>query len=477
MKLRFAGMALCALSLLVGCADDTDSIGIPSDADVVVSDVKTYNFTTRSVKLGAVTANSSKSYFGRVHDAASDIDVTADFLAQFHVLEDYTLPSADKLVKDAEGKVVCDGVELRMYFNTYKGDGNTPLKVELYELDKDNVLSEAETYYTDQDLSVFINPQRTTPVVAKTFTAEDQTVDPSERAAEGYYKNILLTLPVEDGQRILQAAVDHPEYFKDSYQLIHNVLPGYYFKYKGGNGAMLAIDVCVLNVHFHYYDKDGGLVDGLARFSSTQEVIQSTRIENKGIDELMSYANDGDGNPTQAFTFLTSPAGIATEVLLPVDEIYEGHDNDSISRARIVLTRMNDGASGSAFGTPTSLLMVRRTAYDSFFSHRQVADGATAYISNFDAGANTFTFENINYLLSYLYHTKKEVMAQEGLTSEAYNAANPYWNRVWLVPVVTAVNSSNVVTSVQHDFSLCSARLVGGTKPLSMQVIYSMYTK
>ena len=48
-------------------------------------------------------------------------------------------------------------------------------------------------------------------------------------------------------------------------------------------------------------------------------------------------------------------------------------------------------------------------------------------------------------------------MESEGLTSEQYNAANPYWNRVWLVPVVTSTNSSNVVTSVQHDFSLCSA--------------------
>lgn len=477
MKLRYAGIALCALALFTGCADDTDTIGIPSDADIIISSVQKYSFTSRSVKLGAVTANNSKCYFGRVHDDATDIDVTADFLAQFHTGENYTLPSADKLVRDDNGKVVCDGIELRMYFSSYTGDGSTPLKLEVYELDKDNVVSESETYYTDQDLMSFVNPQRPTPVAEKTFTAEDQTVDETERSGTDYYKNIQITLPTEDGQRILQAAVDHPEYFADSYHFIHNVLPGYYFRLKGGNGVMLAIDVSVINVRFRYLDRDNAFVDGVARFSATQEVIQSTRIENKGIDELMASTNDAQGNPVEAFTYLTSPSGIATELILPVDEIYAGHDNDSISRARIVMTRLNDGASSSAFGTSATLLMVRRTAYESFFSNRQVADGATSYVSNFDSGANTYTFENINNLLSYLNRVKKETMQREGLTSEEYNAANPYWNCVWLVPVVTAVNSSNVVTSVQHDFSLCSTRLVGGTKELPMQVIYGMYTK
>ncbi len=477
MKLRFAGIALCALALFTGCADDTDTIGIPADSDIMVSSTKTFDFTTRSVKLGAVSATSSKSYFGRVNDSASDIDVTADFLAQFHTSEDYTLPSTDRLVKDNNGKVVCDGMELRLYINSYKGDGNSPLKMEVYELDKNNVLSEAKTYYTDQDLMEFVNPLRPTPVVEKAFTAEDQTVSDEERSSDGYYKNIKFTMPTEDGQSILQAMVDHPEYFKDSYQFIHNVLPGYYFHLKNGSGAMLTIDVCVINVRFRYLDDDGAEVDGVVRFSATQEVIQSTRIENKGLDELLATTNDAQGNPLEAFTYVTSPAGIATELILPVDEIYEGHDNDSISRARIVMTRLNDGATSVAFDTPSTLLLVRRTAYDTFFAERQVADGKVSFVSNFDSGANTYTFTNINTLVSHLYRSKKATMESEGLTSEQYNAANPYWNYVWLVPVVTSTNSSNVVTSVQHDFSLCSARLVGGTKVQSMQVIYSMYTR
>lgn len=477
MKLRFAGIAVCALALFTGCADDTDSIGIPSDSDIMVSSTKTFNFTSRSVKLGAVTATSSKSYFGRVHDSAADIDVTADFLAQFHTSENYTLPSTDKLVKDSEGKVVCDGIELRLYINSYKGDGNSPLKMEVYELDKDNVLSEAKTYYTDQDLMEFVNPQSTTPIVEKTFTAEDQTVSDEERSSDGYYKNIKLTLPTNYGQQVLQAMADHPEYFTDSYQFIHHVMPGFYFRLKNGSGAMLTIDVCVINVHFRYMDSDDAQVDGVVRFSATQEVIQSTRIENKGLDELLATTNDAQGNPMEAFTYVTSPAGIATELILPVDEIYDGHDNDSISRARIVMTRLNDGATSIAFGTPSSLLLVRRTAYQSFFAERQVADGKVSFVTNFDSGANTYTFANINTLISHLYHSKKATMQSEGLTSEEYNKTYPYWNHMWLVPVVTATNSSNVVTSVQHDFSLCSARLVGGTKPQSMQVIYSMYTR
>ena len=214
----------------------------------------------------------------------------------------------------------------------------------------------------------------------------------------------------------------------------------------------------------------------MARFSATPEVIQSTRFENKGLEQLMTSINDGQGNPVKPYTYLTSPAGIVTEVTLPVDEIYQNHENDSISRARMVLTRINSEDT-DIFSTPSSLLMIRPGKLTSFFENREVADAITTYVSDFSITSNTFTFENINRLISYLYHEKQSIMQRDGLTAEQYAAAYPDWNRVMLVPVVTAVNSSNILTSVQHDFSLCSARIVGGTKPLSMQVIYSTYKK
>lgn len=475
MNIRYACIGLFALLLCASCADDTGSIGIPSDTDVISSSVQTFEYSTRSVELGAVVANSNKSYFGRMHDDDTDIDVSAEFLAQFHTLEGYTLP--ENIVKNSDGTVACKGAELRLYFNTYKGDGANPMKMQVFELDKDNVISEEKTYYTDLDLSTFVNPQRPTPVVEKTFTAEDQTVSEDLRTSDDYTANVHIPLNASEGQRILQMVVDHPEYFADSYQFIHHVFPGYYFKLKSGNGTMLVIDVCVLNIYFQYKDANDEVLEGVARFSATPEVIQSTRIENRGVAALMSSINDAQGNPLHPYTYLTSPAGIGTELTLPIDDIYQGHETDSISRARIVLTRLNSEGSSTLFDTPTSLLMVRCSSRTAFFEQREVADGITSFVSSFDATANTYTFENINRLVSSLYHEKQSIMQRDGLTSDQYDATYADWNRVVLVPVVTTVNSSNILTSVQNDFSLCSARIVGGTQAQKMQVIYSTFKK
>ena len=48
-----------------------------------------------------------------------------------------------------------------------------------------------------------------------------------------------------------------------------------------------------------------------------------------------------------------------------------------------------------------------------------------------------------------------------------------------VTPVVITTTTTNSgiskQTSVTHDFSLTSTRLVGGTKPVTLQVIYSGY--
>ena len=71
-------------------------------------------------------------------------------------------------------------------------------------------------------------------------------------------------------------------------------------------------------------------------------------------------------------------------------------------------------------------------------------------------------------------------MTAKGMTSDQWNAAYPKWNKVTLVPVkVTSVtNQSTGITepvSITHDFSVTSTRIVGGSEPISIQVVYSGY--
>jgi hypothetical protein len=458
-------------AMFLSCDDDTASLGIRSDADAITSTSTTFKVTSRSVPLGAVTANTSKSYLGLVTDPETDTDIRAEFMAQFHTFEDYSLPSQEQLVLDSDGNLIVDSIEIRLYFTDYYGDSDNPMSLSVYELDREKVLREDWTYYSDIDISEYI-PAGAEPLAKKVFTVEDYTLSDSERTNVKHSKNVRIMLPKEYGADILSKAMSNPEYFQDSWHFMHNVCPGFAFRLDGGRGTMLTLDVGALNVFFRYTRNDS-IYDAIARFAATPEVIQTTSIHNSDLSDLIERQ--------QPFTYIKSPAAIATEITLPVDEVFANHDNDSISRARLSFQRYNSAEqSAYSLNAPSTLLLVPSDSLDNFFKQRRVANGRTAVTTNITSAYNVYTFSNIANLITSMHQAKKRGMIREGLKESDWKAAHPRWNKATVVPVVvkTVTNqNTNAVSqvSVTHDFSLTSTRLIGGTVPLDLYVIYSSY--
>ena len=469
-------VTFCVLTagLLVGCEDETLTFGIPSTSDLVTTSSEVFEFTTQSVKMDSVVANSTRSYIGEIADPETNTDIKAEFLTQFYTFENYTLPAEQNMIKNEAGEVEADSVEVRLYFTDVVGSLNNPMKIQVFELDTANVIAENKTYYSNLDISQYVRPG-SEPLTTKVFTPLDYELSDAVLTSTTHYHNVHIRLPRELGTRILRKALRQPQYFVNSWQFIHHVCPGFYFKLVSGRGTMLAVDVASFNIYFRYRDtKQDTTLVGLSRFSATAEVIQSTRIENQGIDQLLE---DTD----VPYTYLKSPAGIATLLTLPIDEIYARHQNDSISRARIVLTRLNSETQDqNALDMPANLLLLPVAQRHSFFATRNVADKETSYTTAFDQSYNTYTFSNVARLIAYLHRQKVRGMADQGLTSEQWNVRYPDWNRVLVLPVSITTSTDNTTgastqVAVNHDFSLSSARLVGGTKPIQIQVIFSSY--
>ena len=477
MKNIFAGGVLfVAVLFAVACSEDTGTLGLYEESDVILSAIENYTVTTRSLPLDSVVASSTKSYLGHVHDPETDIDVRADFLAQFYTFEEYEFSDTTRISSREGDSLVCDSVILHLYFSEYYGNADAPMKVAVYELDTANVVREDSVYSSQMKLESYKNPKRTEPLVEKTFTAADYTLDDDELYSDSHYDNVCITLPREYGTWMLRMMAKHPEFMKDSYQFIHHLFPGFYFQLKSGTGVMLAIDVCTLDLFFQYQHTDGKDYTGLARFSATPEVIQSTRIQTTGVAAKAPVDAAGEPlPPTNDMTYVMAPAGIATEITLPVDEVYQNHEGDSISRARLILTCYNPKTS-SVFAAPSTLLMVRKDLRYSFFKEDLLPDDITSYLASY-ASDNTYTFSNIGRLLSALHREKQIKMQVEGLTSEQYNTAYPNWNRVVVTPVVVTTNSSGYTVSVEPEYSLSRAALIGGQTPVNMQVIYGIQKK
>ena len=487
MKYSFYGIVLIAVLAIAGCADafedNTGSMGIYDESDAVYSSSEIFTVTTRSLPLDSVISSTTKSYLGEAYDPSTGVNVKTEFLSQYHTFENYALPDTTLITSRLGDSLVCDSVVLRLYFNSYYGSATNPLKVAVYELDTMNVVREDSIYYSTIKLDEFRNPKRVddqgtiVPLVEKSFTATDYAVSEARRTSGNYYNNVHIKLPREYGTSLLRLIAKNPHYTRDSYTFARHVCPGFYFNLKSGTGTILVIDVSTLDIYFKH--KASGKEEvGLSRFSATAEVIQSTRVTNTGIEAKAPVDADKQPlDPTESATYVTAPAGIATQLTLPIDEIFAGHEADSISRANITLTRYNPKET-TIFGAPSTLLMLRKSQQKIFFEKGQVTDDITSFSASFASGSNTYSFTNIGRLLSYLYRQKQQVMKQKGWTSDEYNAKNPDWNKVVLSAVsVTKNKNTGSVVVVRPDFALSSAALVGGTQPLQMQVIYSTKAK
>ncbi len=480
MKTKGALATLIALAtlLIAGCDDNTSTMGIPSKDEEVFPSYGTFLAYTHSEAMDSVLGNSTSSYLGSIDDPETGTRIRADFAAQFHTFENYSFPKFDLMfpddgVKRTTDSIRCDSVEVRLYFSNYYGAKNAPLKLEVYPLDKNNVLQEEEDYYTDTDLDQFVLPG-SEPIATKVFTTEDYNLADAERNSATHADNVRIMLPDTVGSLIMRAYYDHPEYFKDSYTFIRKVCPGFLFKIRSGNGSMLSVDVSTLNIYFNFYDKvkRDSTCSALARFAATPEVIQSTRFSN---DDMQSLVEEDD------CTYLKTPAGIMTVAQLPINEIYQNHETDSVSRAQLTFTRLNNTKpSTQSLGIPQSLLLVRKADATSFFKKRSVADSKTSYTTSYSSTYNTYTFNNICRLISLCRKEKLAGMKAENLTEQEWEQKHPDWNKVVLIPVnistATDTYGETHQVSVTHDMSMNSIRLQGGANtPIKMQVIYSRF--
>ena len=191
------------------------------------------------------------------------------------------------------------------------------------------------------------------------------------------------------------------------------------------------------------------LTNMMARFSGTEEVMQTTFInhDKKRMEELAA---------DMSCTYLKSPSGLFTEMELPVENIKNGHENDTISSAKIVIPRYNYETGEALFTAPTSVLMLPKDSLYSFFEKRNVPDSKMSFLASYSSTYNTYTFNNIADLVNKLWQIKKSGKGSED------------WNKVVLLPVTVATNSSTTststtITNVTNEMGLKSTKLVRGT--------------
>lgn len=478
---HFIGMTLVAMSF-VACDDTTGNLGnsLTNTADQFEILTDTFKVKTRSIIVDSVLSRGQYSYLGHIKDTETGTYITSHYTTQFAILESLDgttlFPPRDSIASvDTEGNVIADSCRMQIYFYSSIGDSLNAMKLTAYELAKP--VEEGKLYYTD------FNPEENGLIRAdgikksKAYTTLDLNLSDSSRALvvnKTHMESVTISMndsyTDKDGKTynnygtyLMRKFYENPDNYKSSYSFTHNVCPGFYIKSTDGLGVMSAVYLTEL-VLFYKHNNDS-LYYSSNIFSGTEEVLQTTNI-----------INDKTTNKTLAddktCTYLKAPAGIFTEVELPVNEIKFGHENDTISSAKIVFNRLRSMVEDSYIGTPTSILMIPKDSLYTFFEKKNLPDNKYSFMGVNNDAYNTYTFNNISSLVSAMYEAKRNGNASEN------------WNKVVLVPVTVEKNTSSTnstTTGVSHEMSLKSTRLVGGEQnsrqPITISVIYNRFYK
>lgn len=522
-KLIFIYAVLCAC--IVSCDDNTDGIGmsIVDNLDNLNVTCDTFSVASRTVESGPVYSRSTIGYLGKVKDPETNSNVKGNFTTQFYTLEGTQLPEESSIEsKLKNGTVIADSCIIYLYYDNYFGDSLSTMKVKAMELAKP--MEEGGKYYSDFDPEELCRKDKGAVNVNKTYSLYDL-------AADTVQKKIRIKLPNsaigEDGNirgdyayykdgkgyynygsYLMQKYYDNHDNYKNAYTFIHKVCPGFYFKSIDGIGAMAYINMSQMLVYYKYkYEKETDgvkkdtTVNVVTTFAGTEEVIQSSKIAGDyGNLDILS----------NKYTYEKSPAGLYTELTIPVDDITEGHKNDSINSANIALAKVNNISKEKyCFDSPSTLLMIPKDSLKNFFEEGKLPDNKVSYIATYSqtsstvgTATNAYTFHNIADLINYMRKTRYSKIGEEPTEKtsvewttwnskrENWERENPDWNKVYVVPVSTTyetINSRQQLAKVENDMSMTSTRIVRGDGimptgnkddiKLKLFVIYSKFEK
>lgn len=462
MKLKYV-YALLLSTLIYSCDDSTSGIGnsIIAAGDSIPAGAATYDVKTQSILADSVYARTITAYLGKYTDPQFG-EFTADFIAQFNCTDNYEFPETIQEIT---------GLTFRMYYGAYFGDSLNAMRMQVDTLSKVIPEQELNTFYTSVDPTQYYDPT-TKPVARKAFAARGASAkDSTYTYTDSYgYTNTIsyywqdVTLPTSLGQLMYDKYVENKDNYKNAESFIKNVLKGFYVHSTHGDGTILYIDDMQLHLNFKYLiesssGKVDSLVNGASVFAATKEVIQANRFQNSDrLKELIAETKH---------TYLKTPAGIFTEVTLPIDEIAEMHQRDTLNAASITFTKYNEKSESKyPMGTPQTLLMVRKSDMYDFFEKNKTYDNKVSYISQFvssGATANTYSFTNIAPLISLCVAEKAKGTHDED------------WNKVVLIPVKTETDSNGSIIGIKSNLDMESACLVGGDTPLKLQVLFTTF--
>ncbi|MDR3194827.1 MAG: DUF4270 domain-containing protein [Tannerella sp.] len=398
---RFIGVCTGAgWIFLSSCSDTWNLVGpsIQPDEDRITVYTDTFQMAASTVKIDSVFAKTTYGYLGEFYDPLYG-RLKSDYLCQFYCSDNFQFAYTPY-----KGKI--DSVTLHLEYTSWTGNPYAPTEIQVYpvnrQLDK--------VYYSNIEASDYCDMQHmlaslvASPALGTIFSSsaisETDTV---------YYRRVAIRLPLEFGQKIYDETVQNPSTFENQ-ETFNRFLPGFYVTTGYGSGVIFHINRTEVKIDYQYALESSTGTDSLIAnaewFTTTKDVIQLNRFEDENSEQLLE---DND-----EYTFLKTPAGIFTRLVIPAGEIRKVINDRMVNDLLLELRYMPQEELTYTLAPPPHLLLLPEDSLTSFFENGNLENGVISYLSTSDAvlsptysylGYNsdtrTYSFKNISNLLNY----------------------------------------------------------------------------
>ena len=445
--------------LIISCNDTLDQVGlsIQPGQDRLVVGVDTLQLQARTIKVDSMYARTKYPVLGEYSDPVFG-SIKSEYIAEFF------LPTGSKFIDGA----IIDSVKAVLTYTTMMGDTIAPMGLSVYEVNKS---LRGTNDYTHIEPSEFSD--MSSPLGVQSFTGSNSTYRMQSYTTDNYttvrYKEYIINvdLPKSIGDKFLE------EYLKPGHGKLSDTnsfrefFPGLYFTTTFGNSTIINVDLTSLYVYYHYLDVKGS--------SQKQDTIRNTTFTLNNTPEVrqIKYVKSNDENLLEESltqTYVKSPAGVNTEILFPVSEIYESLQSKALNLVNFTVYALPDATEDTKvkINPPNYLLLVNKDSLNGFFENRKLRDNVTSFLSEpFDSNTYSYKFNNISTMINY-YNSTFE--------------GDPYDLTYYLIPVdasFTTVQQSyysaaqQVLTSIHNQMWPTAAILDKRQGNLQLELIFS----
>lgn len=476
------GIVLVSLLCWCNCSGDRHSTGesILSEEDKIQVKADTFGVASALDSCAAIALTPDSFLLGEceTHFGA----IKADILTQLACPEGFKYPNRIAIAPGdtMELNPVVDSVCLFLYYNTWYGDGNSPIGINVYEIDRQGLLAN-ERYASNLQLSDYCSLDKST--CATTYSS---IVVPSAPIDSSYSTELEKHIPMiriklsDDFAKRFFAIKDF-----STQDIFNEQFKGLYICTDFGASNVLYVKDIAMTVYYHFT---------ILRPTTTDSIIYDTKsfYANEEVRQVNRYVYPDREHVLQQYTqvkdtnYIISPANICTNLTVRMDSIFNRIDeqlgNDStlysvyVNKANLVVDVLYSETSSDrprdAWDAPaTYMMLIKENQLDSFFVKNQLPSDTCAIVATLSARVDSLD----NVLYSYTYDLSTM------LTQQLRSKENVSELRLALVPVSVTTNSStSTITTIKQMQTISATRIRSANNssdPMDIEMVYCSFNR